>query len=387
MKRFNFLFLIATFFMNIGFASSAVIEPELTPDQQTTFVGAMRDYMAVLNMTCRYPTAAENSFSLPETFFELADFPRMPGYKMVVYLNRDASISRALDSLRHSENRHIIDCELATTFCYLQGVRSVIGNDEIFDRVYNMFGLPNQKSELTRPVSGESTPFIGALLREQGTCVPGALCGIRQLNDHSSFILPENFTLLRFKYGASYVYSTKHLEASLLSHNLLMLDDEYCVHFMPGTEQPMTLGQAVNLLMDGLDADLTADEIASVEIPSQHVGPLNSIKYKNRDLAAAQILEQAICSAPNFTKVFEYVNDIHAADVRATEKRMLADFVRERVATGGLDILKSLRLVAPGNEYQTLQKAITTTGTGASTADILAAINALKAADATTPTP
>lgn len=383
MKKFNFLLIITTFFMNVGFASAAVIEPELTPDQQTTFVGAMRDYMAVLNTTCRYPTAAENSFSLPETFFELADFPEMPGYKMVVYLNRDASISRALDSLRHSENRHIIDCELATTFCYLQGVRSVIGNDEIFDRVYNMFGLPNQKSELTRPVSGESTPFIGALLREQGTCVPAALCGIGQLDDLGNFELPSNFALLCRQYGGGGAYSTKHLEASLLSHNLLMLDGEYCVHFMPGTEQPMTLGQAVSLLMDGLDADLTADEIDAVRIRSQHVGPLNSIKYKNREEAATQILTRATYFAPNFTKIFEYIHKIHVADVRATEKRMLADFVRERLATGGLDILQSLQLVAPGNEYQTLQKAITTTGTGASTADIIAAINALKVADAT----
>ena len=86
-----------------SFAGDAVIERELTPAQQTTFVGAMRDFMDVLNTTCRYPTAAENSFSLPEPFFELADFPGMLGYKMVVCLNLDVSISHALDSLRFKQ--------------------------------------------------------------------------------------------------------------------------------------------------------------------------------------------------------------------------------------------------------------------------------------------
>ncbi len=115
-------------------------------------------------------------------------------------------------------------------------------------------------------------------------------------------------------------------------------------------------------MIEGLNADLTADEIASVGIPSQHVGPLNSIKYKNREEAATQILARATYYAPNFTKVFEYVNAIHVADVRATEKRMLADFVRERMATGGLEILKALKALkaftsTSDKHYSTLQAA------------------------------
>lgn len=383
MKHFNFLLIITTFFMNIGFAGDAVIERELTPDQQVTFVGAIRDCMVVLNTTCRYPTAAENSFSLPETFFELADFPGMPGYKMVVHLNRDASISQALDSLRGDANRHIIDCELATTFCYLQGVRAVIENDKIFDRVYNMFGVPNQKRELTRSESYKRIPFMDALLREQETCMPGALCGIGQLNDSNSFNLPHNFSSLRYQYGGGDVYSIKHLEGSMLGLNVIMLDETSCVFFEPGTGVTPLTG-AVNLLIDGLDADLTADEIASVRIPLQHVGPLNSIKYKNRETAMTQILSQVMYSAPNFTKVFEYVNDIHVAEVRASEKLFVNKFLRERKETGGKAILRALLGVALEKQYSTLQAAITSVGEAESSAQILDAINALKIADATT---
>ena len=137
-------------------------------------------------------------------------------------------------------------------------------------------------------------------------------------------------------------------------------------------------------MIEGLNADLTAEEIASTGIASGLVESLNSIKYKNRETAATQILEGAVYSAPNFTKVFEYVNAIHVADVRATEKRMLADFVRPRMATGGVEIFKALKSIASEKQYSTLQAAITTVGEAAPTAEIVAAINALKIADATT---
>jgi hypothetical protein len=63
------------------------------------------------------------------------------------------------------------------------------------------------------------------------------------------------------------------------------------------------------------------------------------------------------------------------------------DFVKDRKETGGKEILKALLGVAIEKQYSTLQAAITTAGEAGSSADIVAAINASKAADATTPTP
>ena len=73
------------------------------------------------------------------------------------------------------------------------------------------------------------------------------------------------------------------------------------------------------------------------------------------------------------------------ADVRATKKSFIADFVRPRIATGGVEIFKALKDIPEETRYSSLQAAIATAGEEASTADILAAINALKVADATTP--
>ena len=229
--------------------------------------------------------------------------------------------------------------------------------------------MPNQKNELTTSASGKRTRFIGVLLREQGSCAPGALGCIKQLNELSTF------NSLRVCYGAHSVYSMKHLEGSMLGLNVIMLNETSCVFFEPGTKVTPLTG-AVNLLMDGLDADLTDEEIASVGIPAQHVSSLNSIKYKNRETVATKILAEATYYAPNFTKVFEYVHDIHVADIRAIEKSFVNKFVNERKETGGKDILRALLGVVLEKQYSTLQAAITTAGEAGSTADILAAINA-----------
>ena len=87
------------------------------------------------------------------------------------------------------------------------------------------------------------------------------------------------------------------------------------------------------------------------------------------------MLRKAIYCLPKFDEVF--------ACVRSIEKSFVAVFVRERMATGGLEILKALKAFTPTSDkhYSILKIAIKDAGPGADVATIVAA---LELADITT---
>ena len=132
---------------------------------------------------------------------------------------------------------------------------------------------------------------------------------------------------------------------------------------------------AADLVIEGMNIDLTAWEIRQRSIASHIVPAINSIKYKNKDAAREKMLRKAIYCLPKFDEVF--------ACVRSIEKTMITDFVRPRMATGGLEILKALKAFTPTSDkhYSILKIAIKDAGPDADVATIVAA---LELADITT---
>lgn len=90
MRIFTIFALGVITFLNISSLAASVAATTnsygLTTEQETRYVGAMRDYMLTLNQTCRYTKPEEMSFRLPGDFFELAPSPYLSSYICVVYL-------------------------------------------------------------------------------------------------------------------------------------------------------------------------------------------------------------------------------------------------------------------------------------------------------------
>ncbi|MEI6628050.1 MAG: hypothetical protein WCN27_01395, partial [Alphaproteobacteria bacterium] len=317
----------------------------LTQDQQSIYTGAMRDYMLGLNQTCRYGKPEEMSLSLPGAFFELAPMPSLPSYKAVVFIKAGSSFSRALDSLLTlpAADRHIIDCTLASDFTRLQGVRAVLGDDIMFDKVCNMLsgsqtGEFNERTEITKIIT--KSFYMSNFFTDGGKFVTGALCYLKQLDDHSCFRFDgkghfKNIAALARAVERETVYSVKHRESSMQGLNVLLIDGESCVFFEEG--QGLTaLTDAAKLVVDGLNEDLNAQESKGMS-PASVVEAFNSIKYRNRDTAVAQILAEAIYKTPNFTKVFACAITIKARDEAKTK---VTAFLKALQAKGGTDWLK-----------------------------------------------
>ena len=395
MKRFNFLFLIATFFINIGFASSAdfgsdLNEYGLNPAQQALYVGGMQAYMEQINQTCRYPKMDESAMRLPTDSFELAKLPDRD-YLLVTYIKKDVPFSVALDSLltQTSADKYIVDCTLATQLARLHGVRSVLADDALFNRVCNMLsgnasGSGHNKLELTNLIPTGRKHFFSSFFSddERSALTPGALCYIKQSEDSRDFSFDQGFMFgatpgiegfLKW-IGAINVYHGKHPWSNFMGLNMIMLDDTSCIFFDPDrTVCPQSV--AADLVIDGMNIDLTPWEISKRSIARHIVPAFNSIKYKNKAEAKVKMLRKAIYCLPKFDEVF--------ACVRSIEKSFVAVFVRERMATGGLEILKALKAFTPTSDkhYSILKIAIKDAGPGADVATIVAA---LELADITT---
>ncbi len=316
----------------------------LTQAQQDIYTGAMRDYMLRLNQTCRYEKPEEISLSLPVEFFELAPMPSLPSYKAVVFIKAGSSFSRALDSLLTppAADKYIIDCTLAVSFSELQGVRAILGNDTMFDKVCNMLsgdelGDSSKITELTQWVSKPS--FMSNFFTKGGKFSPGSLCYLKQLDDHAYFAFDgkghfENIAALSRRVDRKTVYSVKHRDSSMLGLNVLMIDDTNCVFFEEG-QGATSLRDAAKLVVDELDEDLNAKESKDMNAAGQAI--FNSIKYKDRDTAAAQILASAQYFTPDFTKVFAYAITIKTRDEAKTK---VTAFLKVLQAKGGTDWLK-----------------------------------------------
>lgn len=358
MNYFNITVLtIALFFTPSSVASSSAIDAPssvhrntygLTQAQQDVYTGAMRNYMLRLNQTCRYTKPEEMSLSLPVEFFKLAPSPSLSSYICVVYLKASKSFSRALDSLLTlpSADKHIIDCTLASYFTRLQGVRAVLGDDVMFDKVCNMLsgsqtGEFNERTEITHFVIKPS--FMSNFFTASGKFVPGALCYLKQLDSHACFTFDgkghfKNIAALGRAVDRDTVYQVKHRDSMFQGHNVLIIDDKNCVCFNPGTSEVMSVLQAVELVMAGLDEDLNAQESKGMS-PASVVEAFNSIKYRDRDTAAAQILAEATYQTPDFTKVFACAITIKTRDEAKTK---VTAFLKALQAKGGTDWLKIL---------------------------------------------
>ena len=395
MKKFNFLFLIATFCMNIGFASSsssssALNEYGLNPAQQALYVGGMQAYMERLNQTCRYPKMDESAMRLPTDSFELARMPDRD-YMAVTYIKKDVPFSVALDSLltQTSADKYIVDCTLATQLARLHGVRSVLADDALFDRACNMLsgnasGSGHNKLELTNFIPTGRKHFFSSFFSddERSASTPGALCYIGQSEDSGDFSFDQGFMFgatpgiegfLKWS-GAVNVYHGKHPWSNFMGLNMIMLDGTLCIFFDPDRTVCLQ-SAAADLVIDGMNIDLTPWEIRQRSIASHIVPAINSIKYKNKAEAKVKMLRKAIYCLPKFDEVF--------ACVRSIEKNFVAAFVRERMETGGLEILQALKAFTPTSDkhYSILQRAIKDAGPDADVATIVAA---LKLADITT---
>ncbi len=402
MKRFNFLFLIATFFMNAGFAasigassssacassassdaSSDLNEYGLNRPQQDLYLDGMRAYMEGINKTCRYPEMHENAMHLPTDFFELAKMPDRD-YVAVTYIKKDVQFSAALDSLLTvpAAGKYIVDCTLATHLARLHGVRSVLADDALFNRVCNMLsgnasGSGHNKLELTNLIPTGRKHFFSSFFSddERSALTPGALCYIKQSEDSRDFSFDQGFMFgatpgiegfLKW-IGAINVYHGKHPWSNFMGLNMIMLDDTSCIFFDPDrTVCPQSV--AADLVIEGMNIDLTPWEISQRSIARHIVPAFNSIKYKNKAEANAKMLRNAIYLLPKFDEVF--------ACVRSIEKEFVADFVRSRRETGGLEILKALKALTPTSDkyYSILQGAIKDAGSDADVATIVAAL-------------
>ncbi len=395
MKRFNFLFLIATLFLNIAFAAgagsarssgsaSALNEYGLNSEQQVLYVDGMQAYMGRINQTCRYPEIHEKAMRLPTNFFELAKMPDRD-HMAVTYIKKDVPFSVALDSMLNqtTADKYIVDCTLATHLARLHGVRAVLADDALFNRVCNILsgnasGFGHRKLELTDFIPTDKKPFFSSFFSgdERSISTPGSLCYIVQSEDSRDFSFDQAFMFgaipgiegfLKWSRGAVSVYHGKHPWSNFMGLNMIMLDGASCIFFDPGrTACPQSV--AADLVIEGMNVDLAPWEISQRSIASHIVPAINSIKYKNKAEAKAKMLRKAIYCLPKFDEVF--------ACVRSIEKSFVADFVRERMATGGLDILKALNAFTSTSDkhYSILQRAIIDAGTDAPTADIIAAI-------------
>ncbi len=170
------------------------------------------------------------------------------------------------------------------------------------------------------------------------------------------------------------VYHGKHPYSNFMGLNMIMLDEVSCIFFDLGRTACLQ-NVAADLVIEGMDIDLTPWEISYRNIKSYMVPAFDSIKYKNKAEARAKILSKAIYCLPKFDEVF--------ACVRSIEKTMIADFVRPRMATGGLEILRALKAFTSTSDkhYSILQRAIKDAGPDADVATIVAA---LELADITT---
>ncbi len=172
---------------------------------------------------------------------------------------------------------------------------------------------------------------------------------------------------LKWSGGAVNVYHGKHPWSNFMGLNMIMLDDTSCIFFDPGCAVcPQRV--AADLVIEGMNIDLTAWEIRQRSIASHIVPAINSIKYKNKEEAKAKMLSKAIYCLPKFDEVFACVPKI--------EKDFVADFVRSRLATGGLEILKALKALTSTTDkyYSILKIAIKDAGPDADVATIVAAL-------------
>ena len=402
MKKFNFLLIITTFFMNAGFAasigassssacassassdaSSDLNEYGLNRPQQDLYLDGMRAYMERINQTCRYPEMHETRMHLPTDFFELAKMPDRD-YVAVTYIKKDVQFSAALDSLLTvpAAGKYIVDCTLATHLARLHGVRSVLADDTLFDKVCNMLsgnasGSGHRKFELTNFIPTGKKHFFSSFFSddERSALTPGALCYIGQSEDSRDFSFDQGFMFGAtpgiegfLKWGKFVnVYHGKHPYSNFMGLNMIMLDDTSCIFFDPGrTVVPQSV--AADLVIEGMDIDLTPWEIRQRSIARDTVPAFNSIKYKNKAEAKVKMLRKAIYLLPKFDEVF--------ACVRSIEKEFVADFVRSRRETGGLEILRALKALTPTSDkyYSILQGAIKDAGSDADVATIVAAL-------------
>jgi hypothetical protein len=200
------------------------------------------------------------------------------------------------------------------------------------------------------------------------------LCYIGQSEDSRDFSFDETFMFGKtpgiegfLKWGKFVnVYHGKHPCSNLMGLNMIMLDGASCIFFDPCLSSSCLQSAAADLVIEGMDIDLTPWEICYRGIQSHIVPAINPIKYKNKTEAKAKILSRAIYCLPKFDEVFACVDSI--------EKSFVAAFVRERVATGGLAILNALKTIASGKHYSILKIAIKDAGPDADAATIVAAL-------------
>lgn len=318
MKVYKFLLVLASFLFNTTFAAAAhdsdqhdPLSDGLTKKERARFIDAMQAYMLGtdtmlgLNQTCRYTKLEELSLCFPPAFFEVEPVPSKPHLRMVVYLKKGVSFSKALDSLISplgKGEQRIIECKYAAHLAYLQGVRAVIANDEMFDSICE---------RLTGGKKVEIWTFTDEhLFVKSKSAVPGGLCYLKQLDDPSHFSYSDGG---RFW---SSPYETKHLDGVNMGINLILTNGGCCAFFEPGVSKEMSIKKAATLMMDLMNADLSAEEIAyrqQYQLTPEQAQELNQIKYKDPQDALKQILSSALYFTPDFKKIIACRDEIRVA--------------------------------------------------------------------------
>ena len=309
MNNIRFLFIVFTCIFNVCFesASNASGAYGLSPEQEQIFVEAMQQYMCQLNETSRYIRLGNEFPVPPHDFF---DHPLNGDVKNAWNwrVKRNVSVSRALDCILAppAGEKHIVECTLATHLTYLQGIRTVIGNDELFNNICSTT-MDKTKSRGCLDIIPNS--FLKKLTDEDNCVGAGSWLYLEQLTDPNYFSCNTPFPLLikaiNIKCGEMPIYRIKHRASTFQGINIIMTNDRDCIYFEPGLREPKPLESVARMLVEDMNADLTPEFILLMKYVPEASNLFNSIKYKNPSEAHRTILQNADSMKIDFTKIFE----------------------------------------------------------------------------------
>ena len=238
MNNLRFLFIVLACIFNVCFesVSNASGVYGLAPQQEQIFIEGMQQYIHRLNETSRYMRPGNEFPVPPNDFFDyLQEGDTKDTWNWRIKLN--ASVSDALDCLLAppAGEKYIIECTLATHLTYLQGIRTVIGKDELFDNVCNTI---MDKTKLRGCHDLISKSFLKRLTDADDCLGAGSWLYLEQLIDPESFScsfpVPTLIEAIKIKCGEMPVYRIKHRAGTFQGINIIMINDRDCIYFEPG---------------------------------------------------------------------------------------------------------------------------------------------------------
>ncbi len=314
----------------------------LTKNQRKTYIGAMQQYMTTLNQTCRYPTIAEHSFDLPPAFFDIRPAPEATiPFAGSVFLKKGVSFSQALDSL--AGGRHIIDCAVAATLTFLQGIRAVVSNDPVFELIMQKMTEKSADIEIT---NYHHNSIVSILVGKKSTNAPtiGGSCYVQQRSRLEEFTCHDgNSETLEMLTKGTCPYDAKHGLLNMKRINTIVIGIDAAgpavIFFDPEINKQQPLRKVALSLIDALDQDMSQQEYEQIYplelkdyqqqgakggISPEFRATLNlrargSIKYTNKEESAKNIVRDAKFYGPNFTEIFKCREQVDPARIAAAQ--------------------------------------------------------------------